>query len=235
MDEFTALQKYKVSVQSCCECEKQKKSCTHADLTFSERIKDFFRRPALLPFILLAFMFFIAQFCGMFAMRPYIAQILLAYRSPVEPQVVTVWLGVLGILANVIMMAIVRVYGKRSITLISMAITFISCFALGEYIWITRKGELNWTSRYAQLNLYCCAAGLYGFICLPSGTTSFYPLEKDAVKSEVAADAIAYIPLISIYVMQFATSFATFTPNLLLCELFPYKWAIELLLREKVV
>lgn len=76
-------------------------------------------------------------------MRSYIVQILFAYRSPVEPQVVTVWLGVLGILANVIMMAIVHVYGKRSITLISMAITFISCFALGEYICITRIVELN--------------------------------------------------------------------------------------------
>lgn len=138
MDEFIALQKYKVRVQSCA-CEEQKKSCTHGDSNFSERVKDFFRRPTLLPFILLTFMFFIAQFCGIFAMRPYIVRILFAYRSPVEPQVVTVWLGVLGILANVVMVAIIRVYGKRSITLISMAVTFISCFVLGEFIICTKR------------------------------------------------------------------------------------------------
>lgn len=134
MNEFGALQKYKAGVQGGCECDKQAKSCSHAESTFYERILDFFRRPTLLPFVLLAFMFFIAQFCGMFAMRPYIAQILITYRSPVDSKVVIVWLGVLGVMANVLMMAIIRVFGKRSITLISMAVTFISCFVLGESV-----------------------------------------------------------------------------------------------------
>lgn len=50
-------------------------------------------------------------------------------------------------------------------------------------------------------------------------------MPNEVMNSET--DAVVYIPLISIYVMQFATSFATSTPNLLLCELFPFKWVIE--------
>lgn len=162
MDEFSALQKYKAGVQGCCECDTQTKSCPHTESTFNERILDFFRRPTLLPFILLAFMFFIAQFCGMFAMRPYIAQILYTYRSPVDPKVVVVWLGVLGIVANVLMMAIIRVFGKRSITLISMAITFISCFVLGE--WPHRIAFLLYKPKF-----WCALSQVYtvSFFCLP--------------------------------------------------------------------
>lgn len=132
MNEFDAMQKYKDSVQSCYVCEKQKNACPHRELTIQNRVNELFRRSTLLPFILLTFMFFIAQFCGMFAMRPYIGQILVAYRSPVEPKVVTVWIGVLGITANVLLMVMIRAFGKRLITLISIAITFISCFVLGE-------------------------------------------------------------------------------------------------------
>lgn len=66
--------------------------------------------------------------------------------------------------------------------------------------------------------------GAYGLIFLPSGLNSFHHEESHF---ETTTDAIAYIPLISIYVMQFATSFATCTPNLLLSELFPFKWVIQ--------
>lgn len=149
-------------------------------------------------------------------MRPYITQILIAYQSPVDPSVVAVWLGVLGILANVIMMASIHAFGKRSITLISMAITFISCFVLGECLRVVHRDKY-------VISLNCLGAGGFGFIFLPSGTMSFDQLPAGATHSVNLPDALAYVPLVSIYVMHFATSFATCTPNLLLCELFPFK------------
>lgn len=154
MDEFMSLQKYKVSVQSCYECETLQRTCTHGAPTFCEKMKDFVRRPTVLPFILLTFIFFNTQFCGLFAMRPYIAKILIVYRSPVEPKVVIVWLGALSILGNVILMVIIRACGKRPIALISMGITFISCFVLGKRMQHIISAE---TKFIRIMNLVCVA------------------------------------------------------------------------------
>lgn len=197
MNEFNTLQTYKIeSIVSTVRANRENVKSVTSTTAVRQRIDDFCQRSTLMPFMLLTFMFFISQFCGMFAIRPYIAQILFVYESPVTPIVVTVWLGALGIFANILMMIVIRTFGKRSITLISMAITFISCFALGAY----------------------------GFITLPPGISSFH-VSPTAYSTPPATttNPLAYIPLICIYVMHFATSFVTSTPNLLLCEVFPFK------------
>lgn len=74
-DEFKDLQRYSAMSTSCLNCEKLVTKCEHPPPTIWEKLKDVGRKRTLKPFILIAFQCFIMQFCGIFAMRPYIVQV----------------------------------------------------------------------------------------------------------------------------------------------------------------
>lgn len=84
-NEFNGLVRYNEVSKSCAKCVKAELKCTHPPPTIREQFKELLRKRNLKPFFLLSFAFFIAQFNGMFAMRPYIVQILKAYGIPVSP------------------------------------------------------------------------------------------------------------------------------------------------------
>lgn len=132
-NEFKDLERYSQMSSSCVSCEKLAVKCGHPPPTFWEKMKDLTRKRTLKPFILITFQCFIMQFCGIFAMRPYIVQILNAYGVPMDANVTTVILGLLGIIANIGLLLMVKRFGKRNIYLYSMFGTFISCFGLSEY------------------------------------------------------------------------------------------------------
>lgn len=132
--EFAELQRYKETSTACVECEKAGVKCPHPAPTLLDKIRDIFRQRTLKPFMIITVQFFIMQFCGIFAMRPFIVQILVAYGVPISANSITVVLGVLGVVANVVLLGIVRPVGKRNIYLYSMVATFLSCFALSESI-----------------------------------------------------------------------------------------------------
>lgn len=86
--------------------------------------------------------FLLSQFSGILAMRPYTIQIMAAYGTPLDANWATVVIGLVGLLGNLILLCIIRLTGKRRIYLIALAVTFISCFILGGYIfndWIERE------------------------------------------------------------------------------------------------
>lgn len=97
-----------------------------------EKLKDITRKRTLKPFFLVTFQFFIVQFCGIFAMRPFIVQILEAHGIPWDANKTTVVLGLLGILANAVLLMTVKIWGKRNIYLWSMVFTVVSCFGLSK-------------------------------------------------------------------------------------------------------
>lgn len=66
-------------------------------------------------------------------MRPYIVQILRAFNVPLDANVTTVILGLIGILANIGLLGTVKRVGKRRIYLWSMVPTFLSCIGLSKY------------------------------------------------------------------------------------------------------
>lgn len=97
--------------------------------------------------------FFIAQFSGKFAMRPYIVRVIKAYGSPISPNKATVsfaqdffrfdvfaidfcvfqvYLGVVGIIATIISVCMVRIVGKRKLFLTALSVECGVCFALGK-------------------------------------------------------------------------------------------------------
>lgn len=131
--EFAELQNYKDTSTACNECEEAAVKCTHPPPTLVEKIQDVFRIRTLKPFAIVTLQFFIMQFCGIFAMRPFIVQILVVYGVPLGANATTVILGLLGIVANVVLLGIIRPCGKRNIYLYSMVGTFLSCFALSKF------------------------------------------------------------------------------------------------------
>lgn len=130
--EFDELQRYEETSRACVECEKHDTKCTHPPPSLADRMRDLLRKRTLKPFFIIIFMFFVLQFSGMFAMRPYIMQILGTYGVPFSPSQTTAVLGLLGIFACIILLGIVRMVGKRNIYLYSIGGTFITCFALSK-------------------------------------------------------------------------------------------------------
>lgn len=133
-NEFHELQRYNELSNSCASCQKQSIKCSHSISNFRDKFKDMTRKRTLKPFILITILYILMEFSGMFVMRPYIVQILNAYGVPLDANLTTVILGLLGVAANLCLLAIVKFVGKRKIYLWSMVGTFLSCFALSKYI-----------------------------------------------------------------------------------------------------
>lgn len=133
-NEFNDLQRCRINAQICYKCEKQNETCQHPPPTIRDKIRDLFRRRTLRPFVLIGVLFFFAAFCGLSPYRPYIVQILYYYKSPIDPNVVVVWLGYIGLASNVLLIAAIRTLGKRSIYLWSMAFIILTLFGLGNMI-----------------------------------------------------------------------------------------------------
>lgn len=130
--EFQQLQRYSVNSGSCNPCVKQKLICTHPPPTFRQKLGEITRKRTLKPLLLILLIFLIAQFSGLYAMRPFITLIIQAYGVPIKPSLATVWIGFVGLLANVILLCVVRTVGKRRVYLLSMIGTFTCCISLGE-------------------------------------------------------------------------------------------------------
>lgn len=118
---------------TCIECEKSSTKCHHPPPTLFNKLKDTTRKRTLKPLFLITILFFVMQFSGMFAMRPYIVPILNAHGIAFDANFTTIILGVLGILANIFIVFTIRILGKRTIYLWSMVGNFISCFGLSEF------------------------------------------------------------------------------------------------------
>lgn len=88
--EFDEIKRYNQYSVSCSACIKSQKKCTHPP-NLKQKLQELFRRRTMKPFIILLTAFFIAQFSGSHAMRPYIVQILKSYGSPISPNWATVW------------------------------------------------------------------------------------------------------------------------------------------------
>lgn len=152
--ELSQLQKHSELSRSCVSCEKLAVKCGHPAPTLCDKFRDMTRKRTLKPFSLVTIMFIAMQFSCMFAMRPYIVQVLRAHGIPLGANATTVILGLLGILANIVLLLIIRICGKRNIYLYTMVVTTLSCFGLSIYGfkffpsgWSSYDSNTNITSR----------------------------------------------------------------------------------------
>lgn len=131
--EFSEMQRYSKFSTKCTPCQKSEKDCDHPAPGFRDKLKELARKRTVKPIMLVTVFFAIAQFSGMAGMRPYLVQIFQAYGAPVESSYATVIVGLMKFLANIFCMLVVRVVGKRQISLYSIAGTAMCCISLGIY------------------------------------------------------------------------------------------------------
>lgn len=143
--EFRDLQRHSIRSKSCNTCIKQDMKCSHPLPTFREKLSELKRKSTLKPFAILIPLFFLQQFTGTLAMRPYIVQIFKAYDSPVTPSFAAVLLNVCDSLGQLTFLCSIRFTGKRHLFLTMASGVFITTFIIS----------------------------CYGFIILPSGCDSF--------------------------------------------------------------
>lgn len=132
--EFKTMQQYNAISNGCIHCQKHAKICAHAAPNFQGKLKDILRKRTIKPFILITVLYILMEFCGMFAMRPYIVQILNSYSVPIRTNVTTLYLGLIGLIANIMLVFTMKLLGKRKIYLISMAGNVFCCIVLGVWI-----------------------------------------------------------------------------------------------------
>lgn len=129
--EFEDLQRYRATAYACYECEKKGTECNHLQPKITERLRELRRRKTWFPCVLVIILGFNSLIGGML-FRPYFVPILFQYKSPIDPNKVLAWLGYVGIIANILIMIIVRSMGKRRINLISFSFAIIILYGLGK-------------------------------------------------------------------------------------------------------
>lgn len=192
-----------MTAQICYECEKQGITCKHPPPTLRQKFRDLCRRRILRPFILIAFLFFVSAFTGLSPYRPYLVQTLYWFKSPVDPNRAVVWLGNIGVLANIVLVFTIRLHGKRPLFLYTMAGIILISFSLG----------------------------IYGFIYLPLDMISFDIANSTHVQTiETSTDPIHYLPLIAFAMLVFLGNFGVGAiPNMMLSEVFPFKYVEKMM------
>lgn len=143
--EFHELQRSSETSKSCTDCIKRNQKCPHPLPTFIENCSELRRKAILKPLFIVVSLFFLSQFTGDFAMKPFMVQIFKAYESPMAPDRAA---GVTSVIANAATLCFicsVPLSGKRRLYLFTIAGLFLSSLVIS----------------------------LYGFIYLPSGYNSF--------------------------------------------------------------
>lgn len=192
--EFDELQRQSERSNSCQSCAKQNIPCSHPLPTMREKFSELKCKRTLKPFAIVMGLFVLAQFSGVFAMRPFIMQIFQAYDSPIEPDRTAAIMSLMDNLANVVFMCLVRFTGRRRLYLMMLSGVFLCASTLA----------------------------VYGFLVLPSGYVSFDPLQYGSI--EVQQKNLTYIPLVCLLMWSFCSfcGFAS-APWMFLSELFPFK------------
>ncbi|PSN58216.1 hypothetical protein C0J52_05971 [Blattella germanica] len=100
------------------------------------KIRDLVRPQTFRPLTLVIMFFFFQHWSGFSAMRPYMVKVFEEFGLPVDGHWTTVITGVIGIIGNIVCMVGVPWWGKRPISLVSMAASCMSCIILGAYAFV---------------------------------------------------------------------------------------------------
>lgn len=130
--EFDALKQFRMWANGCTECTNANIQCKHLPPTFMNKLHDLCQPRNLQPFCLLSMAFFIVNFCGIYAMRPYLVQILQVYRIPISSNWASVGVGLAGMCGTITCVCFVALIGKRRLYLISLSAACAAIFGLGR-------------------------------------------------------------------------------------------------------
>lgn len=130
--EFVELQIYSSKSNACVTCAKLMLRCKHPKPTFCDKIKELKRRQNILPLILVVGLQCLNEFNGPHVMRPYMIQVLNALGTPIQANLVTVFISGCGIFGCIVQMLALKSLGKRRIYLIAILVLALSCFGLSQ-------------------------------------------------------------------------------------------------------
>lgn len=201
--EFTELQTFSNISNACVYCEKQSVRCYHPKASLLDKIKVLKRERYANPCILMFSLIFFNEFSAMIIWQSYIIQVLNALGSPIHPNWATVLNSAIGFCASIFLISTVKKLGKRKLYLTSTLVVVICSFALSE--------EFSLWNRNSNIFLKMIVdfTGVYGFILLPPGWTSFKKNSDDTLISleqirEMVGD-YNYLALALVLIMQFGT------------------------------
>lgn len=129
-NEFNHLKSHSELSRSCSDCVKSRLKCYHPEPSHWNKLMEITQKKNLKPMFIMTILNILNNFSAMFVMRPFVVQILRAYGMPFDATSTTIFMGVLGIVSNVVQMLIVRRVGKRNIYLYSLLFTFLGCLGL---------------------------------------------------------------------------------------------------------
>lgn len=128
--EFEDLRRYRTVAYACYDCEKKAVLCVHPSPNLLERLRDFSRRKTIIPFFIIICLFMNSVFSAA-VFRSYLVPTFKSFKFPIDPNTVLVWSGYAGLVANILSIVIMRLFGKRIVYLISLASAILTLYALG--------------------------------------------------------------------------------------------------------
>lgn len=178
------------------------------------------RKRTLKPFVLMSIFYFFNHFSGLHAMRPYVVLILKAYGTPIDANLATVLFGLSGILGTILCVLTMKFLGKRRLFLLSLFGNFLVTGSLSKSLLLLPL--IHRCVVEIKLNFWFLSnrfTGIYGFLKLPPGWTSFSSRTDSTVTIEGS-----YFPMIMVIMVNFFTaSGISPVPSALLSEMFPFK------------
>lgn len=128
--EYENLRRYRTVAYACYDCEKKAMLCDHPSPNFLERLRDFSRRKTIIPFFIIVCLILNSVSVST-AFRPFLVPVLKSFKSPIDPNVVLVWIGYVGLIGNILSIVVMRLFRKRIVYLISLAFAILTTYALG--------------------------------------------------------------------------------------------------------
>lgn len=131
--EFTELQNFCNFSNACAAREKQSIKCYHPKPTFFDKLEDLKEKRNLKPTIFLMLLIFFDEFFGMCVWQPYIFQVLIALGIPINPNLTATLISGLAIVANLILMLLIKNVGRSQLYFTSTTIVVICAISLSEF------------------------------------------------------------------------------------------------------
>lgn len=133
--EFKEIASFVEAANACemCRSATAPRKCDH-DSSYLEKCSDLIEHKFIKPFIMLSVCFVIIQFSGNCAIRPFLVQIMVTMRMPLDANWASVIMSVADISSNLLCMAAMtfRNVGKRLMFSAAMVGCILSTFGLSK-------------------------------------------------------------------------------------------------------
>lgn len=191
--EFTELRQFVTKSMACAECKRSAQKCPHPSGYWSRSL-EIAKRNTCRPLTVVVVCFVLVHSCGLSAIRPFLVQIVKVFRVPVDANYCSVLVGAAELSAHVVLMFVVKRFGKRRMFLLSTGVSGVSVLGLA----------------IIALRMFASQASSFdeGFVL----SSTAVGVQRDNV-----------LALVLFMVMAFSSGMAAGIPWMFLSEMFPMR------------